>query len=124
MSTLVMEFYANFHECQNGKVYVRGVQVPCDANVINVYYGLENVENVENDEYVDFLHNGDYDEAIQRIIKLKILGRLLRMGEKSFLGTSLNTDTHIWKYFACSRMILITHYSSIYSNKAVLLYSI
>lgn len=37
---IVREFYANFPECNPGHVYVRGIDVPFNAKVINNFYNL------------------------------------------------------------------------------------
>ncbi|EOY03178.1 Uncharacterized protein TCM_017750 [Theobroma cacao] len=67
---IVHEFYANFAEHDNGRIFIRGRQVPFDTLTINQFY---NTPNIENDEYSQFV-NGDInlDEVLGYLILLGI----------------------------------------------------
>ena len=57
---LVREFYANFPECQEETVFVRGEDVPFSAKDINNFY---NLPEIFNDQYVEFKRS-TFDDGI------------------------------------------------------------
>ncbi|KAJ0083719.1 hypothetical protein Patl1_29728 [Pistacia atlantica] len=59
VAPIVEEFYANLPDSYNGKTRVRGKEVKFDAETINQYYELP---QVEEDEYEEYLKNVDYDK--------------------------------------------------------------
>ncbi|KAJ0078205.1 hypothetical protein Patl1_37156 [Pistacia atlantica] len=66
VAPIVEEFYANLPDSYNGKMRVRGNEVKFDAETINQYYELP---QVEEDKYEKYLKNVDYDKVIRRLTK-------------------------------------------------------
>lgn len=67
MDPVVQKFYANAVEQKDGKTKVQGVTVRFDPSTINIFYGLD---EVDDNRYRALEGNLDYEEVISLITNL------------------------------------------------------
>ncbi|KAJ0096562.1 hypothetical protein Patl1_27998 [Pistacia atlantica] len=121
VAPIVEEFYANLPDSYNGKTRVRGKEVKFDAETINQYYELP---QVEEDEYEEYLKNVDYDKVIRRLTKGQVKWVMVGDRYKKFFAGNLRNATRVWQYFMNTRLMPTTHNSIVDRVRGLLLYCI
>ncbi|KAJ0092115.1 hypothetical protein Patl1_27170 [Pistacia atlantica] len=121
VASIVEEFYANLPDNYNGKTRFRGKEVKFDAETINQYYELP---QVEEDEYEEYLKNVDYAKVIKRLTEGQ--AEWVRVGDqyKKFFAGNLRNPTRVWQYYMNTRLMPTIHNSTVDRVRGILLYCI
>lgn len=121
--SIVKEFYINAKETQWRVVLVRGKPVSYDAESINAYYNLPNIE--KDDELMTYKL-----ESFNLGQMLATLGRPGAIWTRKggvivhFSHMELNRNTKAWYYFLCAKLLPTTHVSDVIKDCALVLFAI
>lgn len=125
IDSIVTEFYANLPDARNGKVMVRGKEVPCSAAAINRHYSTPNIP-LGQDEYVRWLEGSkNMDDILRVVANPGTQWSYTRRHRLPFLELGdLNRYAKTWLYFVNARLYPTTSFSTIDCDRIYLLHAI
>ena len=101
---------------------MRGIWVPFDSATINKVLGLC---NVGSNEYRELFCSLDYDKILKTVAGANASWKTKKnRGLYEIVRVSLNEEAKVWFYFMNLRLLPSKHVSTLYKDRAILLYAI
>ena len=121
ITPIVRELHANMRDIVGFTVFVRGVWVPFDGATINRVLGLS---NIDSDEFKQLVRNPDYNEIVKKVASPNAKWSIKKDGGLYEIPRGCLTEhAKALFYFMSSRLLPSKHVSTVYRDRAMLLYA-
>ena len=122
MAIIVREFYANLLEHRDRRVFVRGKWVSFRRNIINTFYGLQEVDNSAFDV---LRRRPDYDSIISFLTDGKGTWKTNASNQVvKFQNSMLTWMERLWHIFIAHNLYPSGNISEVTKAKAICIYAI